>query len=83
MRSAAMDVAAGKRKPPADGKPGRCPGRAAQNDFGGENVSGKARQSGNLYPQEFADGVADFEMMGCDMDRYVFHGLEKTATISC
>jgi hypothetical protein len=81
MRSVAMDVAPGKREPTGDGKLMRRASGTAQNDFGRENVSGKARQRGNLYAHEFAEDVADFQVMGCDMERYVFHGLEMAAAI--
>ena len=81
MRGVSVDVAPGKREPTADGKLIRGAGGTAQNDFRGENVSGKARQRGDLYPHEFAKGVADLQMMGCDMERYVFHGLETAAAI--
>ena len=73
MGCAAMDVAAGQGEPRADRKlMGRARG-TAQNDFGGKNVSGKARQGRDLYPDEFTEGVADLQMMRCDMQRYSFH----------
>ena len=81
MGRVAVDVAPGKRESPGDRKQMRRASGTAQNDFGGENVSGKARQRGDLYLHEFAEAVADFQMMGGDMERYIFHGLEKAAAI--
>ena len=81
MRRVANDVAPGKREPAAHGKLMRRARGAAQNDFGGENVSRKARQRADLDPHEFAEGGADLQMMGDDMEWYVFHGLEKAAAI--
>ena len=75
MHCLAMDVTAREGEPCADGKL-MCRARgAAQNDFGGENVASKPRQGGDLYPQDFTEGAADPEMVGCDMERYVFHKL--------
>ena len=70
---AAMDVAAREREPAADGELMRRPGRTAQNDFGGKNVSGKARQRGNFNPHKFAQRITDSEVMGRDMERDRFH----------
>ena len=60
MRCVAVDVAPGKREPPADGKLMRRASGTAQNDFSGENVPGKSRQCGYLFSHEFAESVADF-----------------------
>ena len=73
MRGAAVNIAAGKREPGADGKLMGRTGGTAENDFRGKNVSRKAGQRGDFYPHKFAECVADVEMMGCDMERYGFH----------
>lgn len=78
MSCAAMDVATGQREPRADGELMRCAGGTAQNDLGGENVSGKTRQGGDLYPDKFAEPIADLQMMRRDMQWYGFHGGEIT-----
>lgn len=68
-----MDVTAGERKPRTDGKLMGRPGRAAQNDLGGKNVTSETRQGRNLDPHEFTKRAADVEMMRRDMERYGFH----------
>lgn len=68
-----MNITAGEGEPPAHRKLMRRPRGTAQNDFGGENVSRKAREPGDLYPHELAERVTDLQVMGCDMERYGFH----------
>ena len=70
---AAMNVAARERKPPAHRKLTGGARGSAENDFGREDISGKARQGGDLYPYKFAKRVADLEMMGRDMEWDGFH----------
>ena len=75
MGRLAVDVPARKRKPPSHGKVVRGPGRTAENDLGGNNVAGKPRQGGDLYPHEIAERAAELKIMGRDMERYGFHDL--------
>ena len=73
MGRTAMDVAARERKPPAHGELRRRARRTAQNDFGGQDVSGKARQGGDFYPNKFAERVTELEVMGRDVEWYGLH----------
>jgi hypothetical protein len=73
MGCAAMDVAARQGETRANGKlMGRARG-SAQHDFGGEDVTSETGQSGDLYPDELAESVADLQMMGREVERYDFH----------
>jgi len=81
MRRVAMHIAAGECKAGADGELVRGARRTAQNDFGGENVTGKPGQGRDFYAHKFADGAAEAEMMGRDMERYVFHDLVEVEVV--
>jgi len=73
MGCAAMNVGAGQGEPRADGKQMGRARRTAQDDLGRENISGKTRQRGDLYPHKFAERVVNLQMMRCDMERDGFH----------
>jgi hypothetical protein len=80
MRGTAVDIAPGKGKAPADGKLVGRSRRTAQNDLGGQDITGKPRQGGDLDPDEFAERAADLQVMRYDMERYGFHRAAKLPT---